>query len=288
MSRILIVDDEKWIREGIKVKLKRLGYSLDEIEEASDGLEALKIMRRCPCDIVMSDIRMDGLDGLKLCEILKTEFPLTQKVIICGYSEFDYAAKAIEVGVVSYLLKPVCFEEVSKVIGVCEKNLSKIDEHRQSEEILRLERIYLYGRQYESVLCDRQKMKDVMSKYREGSRFAGFYFFIGRNVALSPWQILRILEKGVTGYEFERDLLLINRSPSEYIVLYLLGPVGEASCQKETGRIRQLTICRIISFLYRIFQLQLIRIRHLIAHMRPPDQIPVNKVLIRIEHSVMH
>ena len=66
MSRILVVDDEKWIREGIKVKLKRLGYSPNEIEEAGDGLEALEIMRRHPCDIVMSDIRMDGLDGLKL------------------------------------------------------------------------------------------------------------------------------------------------------------------------------------------------------------------------------
>ena len=69
---------------------------------------------------------MDGLDGLKLCEILKEEFPLAQKVIICGYSEFDYAAKAIEVGVVSYMLKPVCFEEVSRVIRMCERKICKI------------------------------------------------------------------------------------------------------------------------------------------------------------------
>ena len=239
MSRILVVDDEKWIREGIKVKLKRLGYSPNEIEEAGDGLEALEIMRRHPCDIVMSDIRMDGLDGLKLCEILKEEFPLAQKVIICGYSEFDYAAKAIEVGVVSYMLKPVCFEEVSRVIRMCERNLQKHDVHRQSEEISRLERIYLYGRQYESMLCDRQKIRSVLSEYREGDRFAGFYFFIGRNIDLSPWRILQILEKGSAGYDFERNLLLINRSPSEYIALYLLGAGRESFCKKEIDGIRQ-------------------------------------------------
>lgn len=239
MSRILIVDDEKWIREGIKVKLKRLGYSPDQIKEACDGLEALEIMRRHPCDIVMSDIRMDGLDGLKLCETLKEEFPSVQKVIICGYSEFDYAAKAIKVGVVSYLLKPIGFEEVSKVIRLCEKNLEKLDNHRQSEEISRLERIYLYGRQYESILCDREKLRSVIPEYRDGDYFAGFYFFIGRNVDLSPWGILGILEKGSVGYNFERNLLLINKSPSEYIALYLLGSGRESFRKKELFRIRQ-------------------------------------------------
>lgn len=239
MSRILIVDDEKWIREGIKVKLKRLGYGAGEIEEAGDGLEALDIMRQHPCDIVMSDIRMDGLDGLKLCEILKEEYPFAQKVIICGYSEFDYAAKAIEVGVVSYLLKPVCFEEVSKVIQLCEKNLEKIGAHRQPEEVSQLERIYMYGRQYESMLCDRQKIRSMMPEYHDGDYFAGFYFLIGRNIDLSPWRILKILEKGSVGYNFERNLLLINKSPSEYIVLYLLRSKRESSCKKEISGIRQ-------------------------------------------------
>lgn len=239
MSRILIVDDEKWIREGIKVKLKRLGYNPDQIEEAFNGLEALEIMRQRPCDIVMSDIRMDGLDGLKLCEILKEEFPSVQKVIICGYSEFDYAAKAIEVGCVSYLLKPISFEEVNKAIRLCEANIAKLGDHRQSEEISRLELIYLYGRQYESILCDREKLRDAISEYRDGDCFVGYYFFIGRNVDLSPWQILKILERGSAGYEFKKNMMLFNKSPLEYIALYLLHSKKEPSRKKEILAIRE-------------------------------------------------
>lgn len=239
MNRILIVDDEKWIREGIKVKLKRLGYGSDQIEEACDGREALEIMRRRPCEIVLSDIRMEGLDGLKLCETLKEEFPSAQKVIVCGYSEFDYAAKAIEVGVVSYLLKPVGFEEISKAIRLCEKNLEKLGNYRKSEEVSRLERIYMYGRQYESMLRNREKIREAIPDYRDGDCFAGFYFFIGRNIDLSPWRILKMLEKGSAGYEFDRNLLLINKSPSEYIALYLLRSEGETLRGKEIDTIRK-------------------------------------------------
>ncbi|MGI6019465.1 MAG: response regulator transcription factor [Marvinbryantia sp.] len=236
MSKILIVDDEKWIREGIKVKLKRMGYRAEQIAEADDGIEALKKMKENPADIVLSDIRMDGMDGLKMCETLKAEYPWTQKVIICGYSEFDYAAKAIELGAVRYLLKPISFEELSDAVGVCEENLEKLRRYRQSEEISKLETIYRYGRYYKTMLCDQETIRNIMQEYREGDSFIAFYFFIGRHIELSPWGILQILEKSVKGYIFGKNLLLINKSPSEYIALYLLKEGREVS---QIGIIRE-------------------------------------------------
>lgn len=239
MSRILIVDDEKWIREGIKVKLKRMGYRPDEMAEASDGIEALAAMKREPYDIVLSDIRMDGMDGLKFCEVLKTDFPETQKVIICGYSEFDYVSKAIELGTVRYLLKPISFEELQKAIQICEEHLENILKYRQSQENMQLEQIYSYGRCYKEVLCNHNAIHSVMSEYRQEDSFAAFSFLIGRHIALSPWSILQILKNGAKSYCLGKNLLLLNRAPSEFMVLCLLKYERSAMYMHEIEQIQK-------------------------------------------------
>lgn len=239
MRKILIVDDEKWIREGIKVKLKRMGYAAEQIMEAGDGLEALEIMRQDPADIVLSDIRMNDMDGLKMCETLKKEFPEVQKVIICGYSEFDYAAKAMELGAVRYLLKPISFEELSKAVEACEENLKNIRKYEQSKENSKLETIYYYGRYYKTMLRDPNTMRDMMREYHAGDSFAAYDFYVGRHIELSPWGILQILEKGLKGYELGKNMLLINKSPSEYMALYLLKAERKAVHLTEIERIKQ-------------------------------------------------
>lgn len=179
---------------------------------------------------------MDGMDGLKMCENLKADYPWTQKVIICGYSEFDYAAKAIELGAIRYLLKPISFEELSKAVSACEENLKNSRRYRQSEENSKLEAVYRYGRYYKTLLSDRDEIRNVMREYHEGDRFIAFYFSVGRHIELSPWEILQILEKSVEKYIFEENLLLINKSPSEYIALYLLNKNKEAV---QIGKIRE-------------------------------------------------
>lgn len=115
MFRILIVDDEKKHRSGL-IKLLYTIYPEDMLLEAESGDQALEIMRLLECDIVITDIRMQGMDGLELLRKIKDEYTNTSVIILSGYGEFSYAKDAIKYGVSEYLLKPIDVGEVKKCL----------------------------------------------------------------------------------------------------------------------------------------------------------------------------
>ena len=110
MIQILIVDDEKIERNGIKFLLKQLHMEA-EIREAVNGVKALEALEESPADILLTDIKMPFMDGLELAENVMKKYPQTKMVIFSGYGEFEYARKAMKSGVDSYILKPVDPEE---------------------------------------------------------------------------------------------------------------------------------------------------------------------------------
>lgn len=139
MIKVLLADDEE--------KVCQLIYHLVDWEEknmkvcgiAHNGIEALEIVEReCP-DIVITDIRMPGIDGLELIKKVKEKKDDIDCIIISGYSEFDYAQKAIRYGVEDYLLKPINKEELSECLDKIKNNykvksgLFTEEEKRQKE-----------------------------------------------------------------------------------------------------------------------------------------------------------
>lgn len=114
---ILIVEDERLSRENISSILKENNYN--SIIEASNGLEALKYMKEFLPELVITDIRMPQMDGLKFIEAAKKLSPTTLYVIISSYDMFEYARKAISLGVYAYLLKPVNTEELLQCVATC-------------------------------------------------------------------------------------------------------------------------------------------------------------------------
>ncbi len=110
MIKLLIVDDEKTIRETIAklIDWEKLGITL--IGSAENGLEALNIILDESPEIVMTDIRMPGLSGLDLIRQIYDLNQDTQFIILSGYDEFEYAKEAMKYGIRHYLLKP-CNEE---------------------------------------------------------------------------------------------------------------------------------------------------------------------------------
>lgn len=115
LIKLLIVDDELIIRKGIKTSIDWETYGI-EIHEASNGQEALEKAPNIKPHIVMTDIRMPVMDGLKLCEKLQSKGIDAKIVILSGYDDFAYAQKAIKYGVEDYLLKPIGAPELIKVI----------------------------------------------------------------------------------------------------------------------------------------------------------------------------
>jgi len=116
MINILIVDDQKHIRDGLQAMLRQFSLQLDAIYCAANGIEALQLLRQHSIQLIITDIRMPDMDGLALMAQTKEERIKVDYLIISGYSDFAYAQKAIELGAKSYLLKPVKREDLQTAV----------------------------------------------------------------------------------------------------------------------------------------------------------------------------
>ena len=116
MYRILIVDDERIERNGIRFLLKKLNMEFD-IDEAVNGLDALEKIRQEDYDILLTDVKMPFMDGIELIDNVVNEKKKMRCVIFSGCNEFDYAKRAIRLGVVDYILKPVDPKEFKETLA---------------------------------------------------------------------------------------------------------------------------------------------------------------------------
>ena len=116
MKQVFLVDDEYFAVEGLKKFVNWEKYDLTVCGEAYDGKTALQNIESLQPDIVFTDVRMPGLNGLELIARAKTLVPQCLFVIISGYNEFDYARKALRLGVLDYIDKPVNLEKLDAVL----------------------------------------------------------------------------------------------------------------------------------------------------------------------------
>ena len=116
MYKVLIVDDERIIREGIasSIDWNQYGFSLCGLAE--NGINAYECIREDVPDVVITDIKMPGMDGLELISKVHEEFPQIIFIILSGYGEFEFANKAMKYGVKYYLLKPCDENEIIKIL----------------------------------------------------------------------------------------------------------------------------------------------------------------------------
>ncbi len=106
MTKVLIVDDEKYVRMGIKSDTDWALIGCEVVGEACNGLEALEVAEKERPDLVVSDIRMPKMDGIELAEKLIEKYPNIKVIFLTAYNEFEYARQAVRIGVSDYLLKP--------------------------------------------------------------------------------------------------------------------------------------------------------------------------------------
>ena len=116
MLKVFLVEDESIVREGLKNNIPWQEYGYQFMGEASDGEMALPMIRKIRPDVLITDIKMPFMDGLALSQIVTQEIPDIKIIIISGYDEFEYAQRAIRVGVEQYLLKPVTRGALRKVL----------------------------------------------------------------------------------------------------------------------------------------------------------------------------
>ena len=146
MYNILIVDDEKIERNGIKLLLKRMGINLGIIE-AENGKEAYDYLMsdgnkgEGHVDILLTDVKMPFMDGIELIRNVKDGGVKLKTIIFSGYNEFEYAKLAVKLGVEDYILKPVAPDEFKntmlKVISELDEELKKNEDYNKQANSLR-------------------------------------------------------------------------------------------------------------------------------------------------------
>lgn len=116
MLKMIIVDDERTIRDALKIFLDWQSLGIEIIGDYKNGAEAFDAMLDDYPDIVLTDIKMPGLNGLELIERAYRAGMNVQFVILSGYAEFEFAKNAMQYGVRHYLLKPISEEQLRKVM----------------------------------------------------------------------------------------------------------------------------------------------------------------------------
>jgi two-component system, response regulator YesN len=121
MNTVLIVEDEKIIRQGIRTMMQRSGVTVNVIIECNNGQKALEILQEQKVDVMFTDICMPKMDGVELVRAIQSleKKPIT--VVVSGYDDFSYAVEMMRMGVREYILKPVDQDKIKEV-------LEKLDE----------------------------------------------------------------------------------------------------------------------------------------------------------------
>ncbi|WP_353093330.1 response regulator [Tissierella praeacuta] len=116
MFRIVIADDEEIIRNGLKNLIESYDLDLSVVGTAQDGEEALQLINIYQPEIILMDINMPFMNGLEVIEKTREIDPNAKIIIISGYDQFEYAQKALDLGVFSYLLKPIQYRDFKNII----------------------------------------------------------------------------------------------------------------------------------------------------------------------------
>ena len=115
MFQLFIVDDEPLLREGLRVSIPWEEFGFSVAGEEDNGAEALRRIEELHPDVLITDIRMGGMDGLDLIRHVKKKNPGIQIIILTAYNEFSYAKVAIDNDVFAYISKPAMNEEIISV-----------------------------------------------------------------------------------------------------------------------------------------------------------------------------
>lgn len=116
MIKIIIVDDEKMIREGLVKTMPWEQMGIEVVGSSDNGRTALELAIDKKPHIILTDIRMPKMDGIEFLKRIKEELPKTKVLILSGYDDFSYAQKAIKYGATDYILKPINVEELQKIM----------------------------------------------------------------------------------------------------------------------------------------------------------------------------
>ena len=260
MYRILIVDDERIERNGIRFLMKQQDIKLIT-QEAGNGKEALEYLKDHTVDILLTDVKMPFMDGISLIENVSKLYPQMKMIIFSGYSEFEYAKNAMKMGVTDYILKPVDPVEFRKTIQkvVSELEDREVELQRQQESLGFMKEHILYcllNGTKEGELQEKSRFFDFTSVHQYKRMFLleaekDFFGKVDNEFGLelseklsvriqylnmNPMQSILLFEQDNLNYELlAREILdYIERKYQEKCFIAISDQMGASSCLSST------------------------------------------------------
>ncbi len=224
---ILIVDDENDTRQ----RIARLLSISDNVFQADNGLEALKLMEKTKIDLILTDICMPIMDGLEMIRMLRGQGESTLVIVMSGYNDFTYAQKAIRYNVIDYLLKPISPIELKKLI---ENSRNQIKQREYREK-------YGYQPFFNSLLdgsfthIEALRQMDVLSLPNSFDYYAvGYVRKKGQNIAdIEP--ISKALKETMPK---DINLFVFNRGKNVALIAFISN-ITESCAEEKLSRIAQ-------------------------------------------------
>ncbi|MBP3279526.1 MAG: response regulator [Butyrivibrio sp.] len=192
MYKVLIVDDEPVIVEGLRKIVDWEKYNCVVVGTASSGKEGLEMTEKYQPDILFTDIRMPGMDGLTMIAALRSEHRNMQIVILTGYRDFEYARTALNLGVFRYLVKPSKMKELDEAMESLTERLDKLGRSKEAETFEDTENANNF--------VVKQALSYIEQHYKEKLQLTD----VAEKVYVSHWHLSKLLNS--TGKSFS-DLL---------------------------------------------------------------------------------
>lgn len=138
MINIMVVDDEQ-LERSVLVSILKRNSRVNEIVEAKNGKEALELNREFNPDLIIMDIKMPGINGLKALELIKNEFPQKEIIMLTAYDDFEFIHKVLVLGGADYILKPIKPDKITEIVNRMINKIEKKDLESKDDRILTYE-----------------------------------------------------------------------------------------------------------------------------------------------------
>ena len=189
MYKVVIIDDEPIILEGLSKAVPWEKWDCYVAATAESGQSGVEIIQKENPDILFSDIRMPGMDGLAMIAALKSEHPHMQIAILTGFRDFEYAREAIRLGVTRFLLKPSKMEELEEAVSVMVQNLSHMKERTEDGKAVQEEPEETAAGSF----IAQNAVKYIEENYMEKLKLSD----VADHVYVSQWHLSKILNQHV-------------------------------------------------------------------------------------------
>lgn len=227
MLSVLIVDDEEWIRLGIVSKLRKSRFNFSQILQEQSAEQALETAIDVQPDIVLCDIRMDGMDGLAFSHKLLELLPNTKIVIISGYNEFLYAKEAIRLGVSDYLLKPIDTASLSQALEKCVRQIELNQRHQSALSAVKksIQRKTLRSAAADILTQSDPDYSQLFSNYIDGGAFLAYYLYLDISCSLSTDNLDDYLTRQFPELRLGENLIYYENQCNEFLIVLYQSPI---------------------------------------------------------------